>query len=149
MREIKFLCIGKTNNKFFRETFTLEEIRDGGLDYWQDDIYLLEYKQNNYQQWDVFKLLKFTGLKDKNGVEIYFGDILLEKNSKRPSGISDYHQDKRMIVEDKIHYISFTNINYNKQAEYYGTYHSSYYKYNMDKLEVIGNIYENKELLND
>jgi uncharacterized phage protein (TIGR01671 family) len=91
--------------------------------------------------------MQYSGLKDKNGVEIYFGDILLEKNSKRPSGISDYHQDKRMLVQDSIHYISFTNINYNKQAEYYNTYDSSYYKDTMNNIEVIGNIYEQIHLL--
>ena len=76
---------------------------------------------------DRFILMQYTGLKDKNGVEIYEGDILIAPymNGKPckviySEGLAKFTMDGRF---------NFTIIDKN--------------------LEVIGNIYENKELLND
>ena len=68
---------------------------------------------------------QFTGLKDKNGKEIYEGDILILK----PWGV-----DKSIeVVKDMVELL-----------QEYGHYSAEYgYK----EIEVIGNIYENPELL--
>ena len=68
-------------------------------------------------------LMQFTGLKDKNGKEIYEGDI------SRAPGFKQLH-----VVESK------------EQAYEYGTAHG-YDGWWLDNGEVIGNVHENPELL--
>lgn len=78
-------------------------------------------------------LMQSTGLKDKNGVEIFEGDVLKNtRNGKirrvhwNPSCAS-FHLSKHGIEESKVEYWSLSN----PQWSY----------------EIIGNIYENPELL--
>lgn len=79
------------------------------------------------------ELMQSTGLKDKNGVEIFEGDVLKNtRNGKirrvhwNPSCAS-FHLSKHGIEESKVEYWSLSN----PQWSY----------------EIIGNIYENPELL--
>ena len=78
---------------------------------------------------DDIELMQSTGLKDKNGVEIFEGDIVLADGVKKivTFGEQEHEED----FDDLIYYIGF-NV-YTKPAEY----------------EVIGNIYENPELLEE
>lgn len=85
---------------------------------------------------------QFTGLHDKNGKEIYEGDIVLIEvfNYQEPEWSGEfeviYSQDLASYIFDDLEDISnFKTINTIKD----------YYHY---EIEVIGNIYENKELLN-
>jgi len=77
----------------------------------------------------IFKLMQYAGLKDKNGVEIYEGDIVKTKNSRYK------------VIFDKC---CFWGVGELGKCPIYQIFH---YVLDDEKFEVIGNIYENKELL--
>ncbi len=75
---------------------------------------------------------EYTGLKDKNGKEIYEGDIVGSKE----------YRDKKWVVEYRTdtEYLGFL-------PKEIGTENISFF-ISWKVIEVIGNIHENKELLN-
>lgn len=79
---------------------------------------------------DRYELMQYTGLLDKNGKEIFEGDILMNKGKK----LFSY---KPLVVE-------FFNGAFEAKLN-----DNTYYRLNhcTHNSEVIGNIYENPELL--
>lgn len=80
------------------------------------------------------KLMQFTGLLDKNGKEIYEGDILQLKNTK---GQISNHQEVYWDSEDACW--GWRTANEDSWPDSFSGFYNDY--------EVIGNIYENQELL--
>lgn len=126
MREIKFRCFYKIDNTMLEVTeinFTGNAITPTCL-FWSPEIGLYEAPIEFERD---FELMQFTGLKDKKGVEIYDGDIVSHPNSAL-NGAE----------------IKFTNGLFRIVAKD-GRDDLLYYCHNV--IEVIGNIYQNKDLL--
>lgn len=122
MEEIKFRLFGKNSKEFLGEKpygLTLKELQNvADLDAW--------HKQ------------QFTGLEDANGVEIYEGDII---GSQKTIG------EGRCATH---HVVSWHDTGLKaKQIGTYGAYIGiAFYTQNMGSpYVVVGNIYENPELL--
>jgi uncharacterized phage protein (TIGR01671 family) len=74
-----------------------------------------------------FHIMQFTGLKDKNGKDIYEDDLVITDEAGWMGRVS-YVRDSFMVGDNK------------------GGFS---YQCNWERFEVIGNIYENSELLSD
>ncbi|MHB8483527.1 MAG: YopX family protein [Nitrospiria bacterium] len=142
MREIRFRAWDKKLKKM-REPFTLQSLReayDGGWHYCSsgDDslCHLGEYPED-----ENFEIMQYTGIRDKNGKEIYEGDIV------KVTG-DGWHKDGEIAVIEWHQYglskIIYRYINLNTDL---GDYQFDNYDAGRVELEVIGTIYENSELL--
>ena len=99
-----------------------------------EQVIKVTYKNKNVVKDDVkeYVLMQSTGLKDKNGKEIFEGDIV------------DY-KGRKAVVKWHGSYASFIYRFVNELQERVSEWHPLFLAYY--HFEVIGNIYENKELL--
>ena len=90
---------------------------------------------------DKYILMQSTGLKDKNGVEIFEGDIVLFSVS---DGFNHLDHEKAVIQASGCHsglICKLVDLDLEYRIYYDPVFHTDY--------EVIGNVYENSELLEE
>lgn len=130
MREIKFRAYDTTNKEMMNNVCLVGrhivfEFKSHGYDLDELDITYLDILDGKNE----YEIMQYTESLDKNGVEIYEGDIV-----EHPIGI---RAKIKYIPEHSAflaHYIEDDNAKYD-------------YLDNVNQCEVIGNIYENPELV--
>lgn len=124
MRELKFRAWGKKDNKMMHGCQGLVLSMDGFFGYWvHDEFTVLDYP-----------IMLYTGLKDKSGKEIYEGDILYS-----------YYGTGQVVYEYGSYLLNFGSLK---------SIHKSFRNYVefteiQDNSSLLGNIYENPELLKE
>ena len=130
MRDIKFRAWDKKKNDWFDDEGSLYIELNGNINFgWNGEV------MDDYT--DRVILLQYTGLKDKNGVEIYEGDFLMAGDDYL--GVIKYHSTRAQFIGK--------NIGETFQEDEYDTLYTKNGRFNSAK--VIGNIYENPELLEE
>jgi uncharacterized phage protein (TIGR01671 family) len=129
MREIKFRAWSERENKMFNvDVLAISECTWDCPDYGKRGV-SLAYQPH-------LKVMQYTGLKDKNGKEIYEGDICKAEKFM----FHDYNYDGSENFEDFIGAVTFDD-----SAWFVG--HIPFMATAINSFEVIGNIYDNSELL--
>lgn len=136
MREIKFRAWDTRNKEMLEVTDIAWELNDHGIGAVQDVSVFMPYEfgpiRRNIVKW--FELMQFTGLHDKNGKEIYEGDIIHEYVEADVDGKVEVATDEKFAVE---WYCQDLDCGW------------TLFPVSCDGYEVIGNIYENTELLKE
>ena len=129
MRETKFRAYHKERKEMFEIASIDFEEKKAALSNGTIKLLNVDFKQ--------FELLQYTGLKDKNGKEIYEGDIIkykfpYDRRLKHISPVKFLETEASFGIKDR----------YGNKIPLYTISANNYF-------EVIGNIYENKNLLEE
>ena len=132
MREIKFRAWDKVNKEMCKITQLL---------FWEGEkigIVSVDTERGELQHLPVesFEIMQFTGLQDKNGKDIYEGDIINNECYNFEVKFGEWY-----CAEVERHYTGFYLVN----AEFDDSSLSELVQY--DDCEIIGNIHEHKDLL--
>ena len=139
MREIKFRVY--LDKMYYQNEYVEYDTNLAGIDFLKktatfaaytdreeaDNLQKYSFDENNILYKKDLKIMQYTGLKDKNNKEIYEGDILFESFGER------YYK------------VVFEN----------GSFRAEIEEYSLDLMdvahccEIIGNIYENPELIKE
>ena len=131
MREYKFRCWDTENKEMLKvQELDFEDTFYGGR------LSIRTDKYNDYFDMEDMVLMQYTGLKDKNAKEIYEGDIVsfnLKSDNEGQLNITGYIEYQTTFSGYRIMSLK-------------GSFALDY---NIKDIEVIGNIYDNKSLLEE
>ena len=127
-REIKFRAWDIVELKMHSHKDCFSMSADGK--WWQ---YAEQGYMVNTDDSQEFILMQFTGLKDKNGTEIFEGDVIY---------CEEYYVKRMGVIVEDIERTGF-KINWLTKTDF-----NEYLHVRIDKIKVIGNIYEHPELIN-
>jgi len=128
MRDIKFRAWCKIEKKWI-QGFNLVNYHS----YFNNGLNQSIYRYNSVWEDGEFELIQYIGLKDKNGKEIYEGDIVYMKSIPKLSiGAIEFNDSSFMCKNPK------DNLR---------LYEVFCCDFDLSEIEIIGNIYENSELL--
>lgn len=128
MREIKFRCWDKEN----KEMLEVQEL--DYADSYDGQPMVRTTMYNDYFDTEDMILMQYVGLKDKNGTEIYEGDVV---ELKAENGCCNMLG--KIIYDNYDLAFELIDEEGNQEALWYAE----------QELEVIGNIYKNPELLEE
>lgn len=147
MRDIKFRVWDKEYEK-------MTYFNDEDYEYKPPFVFRLDQvlkKDSNYDDYEDFEyndvtdsveVMQYTGLKDKNGKEIYEGDIIEFSYDMFVGNFDTFVAKGKVVFKEGAFYVEiFENERTTKDEAYL------LYSINLDTIEVIGNIYDNPELL--
>jgi len=147
MREIKFRAWIKPNNTGFEGEMITQESNSDWFMISNGTGFTIVEDHTDYLEEDQFVIMQYTGLKDKNGVEIYEGDIiaytnLLEEEKKG----SIYFREGSFRLKQK----TLGKNEWDGEVRMWNDGSHDWYSIeNLEsfEMEVIGNIHQNPELL--
>lgn len=126
MREIKFRAWDKEQKEWVKYSIT-------------DNIPIFCHNTSRWKtdkEGERFILCQYTGLKDENDREIYEGDIIKAVSFAKPIGIVKYSDENQAFI-------------FNDLDKKYRGYSTALMNQFDDGFEILGNIYENPELLEE
>ncbi|MEI3390174.1 MAG: YopX family protein [Clostridia bacterium] len=149
MRDIKFRVWDKEYEK-------MTYFNDEDYEYKPPFVFRLDQvlkKDSNYDDYEDFEyndvtdsveVMQYTGLKDKNGKEIYEGDIIEFSYDMFVGNFDTFVAKGKVVFKEGAFYVEiFENERTTKDEAYL------LYSINLDTIEVIGNIHDNPELLEE
>ena len=113
---------------------------------WDEMQYLELTDEKISYPWDI--LMQYTGLKDKNDKGIYEGDIVEIEIRDEDSCMGSTFIEKYVVEWDnQKHRFCYSDNKYHVMGSFSGKWGLDYPNELTEEINIIGNIYENPELL--
>lgn len=126
MREIKFRAWDKAEKEMF-----MPDTENNNENFFAGFVNgVLRCSESQYDEDDDFILMQYTGLKDRNGREIFEGDLV--NNEDNETAVIIYETGS-FLLQYPDSPLDFDSL----------------FDFQDDRLEIIGNIYQNPELLEE